>query len=75
MHDFLDKVENKMSQWLDNINALIARIAQGNGTDQATKDAVAELKTQMDSNDATDADLKAAVEALANKLAAAPPTP
>ncbi len=64
-----------MSKFFDDVEALIATIAQGNGTDQATKDAVAALVKRADDNDATDQELQTLIKDLATKLAAAPPTP
>lgn len=65
-----------MSQWLDDTRALIATIAEGNSVDQATKDAVAELKTKMNDNDTSDAEVKTAITEILQRLATStPPTP
>lgn len=60
------------SQWLTETLALINTVATGSGTDQATKDAVASLKTQLDANDASDTEFKTAITALITKLQNAP---
>ncbi len=78
-----------MSQFLDDFNAALEKVAAGNAGDPETKAAVAALQTSMAdtiskvaANDADDtvtkqavADLDQAVLALTNKLAASTPTP
>ncbi len=62
-----------MSQFKDDIEALIATIAQGSGTDQATKDAVTALTARADANDVTDAEIQTVIKDLATKLANSTP--
>lgn len=61
------------TQFHDDVEALIATIAQGSGTDQATKDAVKALVVRADANDATDAEIQGVIKDLATKLANSPP--
>jgi endonuclease III len=70
----LQKLETIMSQFKDDVEALIAKIAQGQGTDQATKDAVAALVARANANDATDAEIQQVIKDLATKLADSTPT-
>lgn len=60
----LKELRNFMSQWKTDIDTLIAKIATGNATDQATKDAVAELQAKLTSNDTGDTALKGRVTEL-----------
>lgn len=62
-----------MSAFKNEVEALIATIAQGSGTDQATKDAVRALAVRADANDVTDAELQVVIKDLATKLANSTP--
>lgn len=57
---FIERLKIAMSQWSDDI---IAKIANGIGTDPATKAAVAELKTKVTALESTNATLQAAIDA------------
>lgn len=69
----LDRLENIMSQFKDDVEALIAQIAQGQGSDQATKDAVKALVVRADANDVTDVEIQQVIKDLATKLANSTP--
>lgn len=69
----LERIGDIMSDFTDKMAELTAIIAANGGDSPQTKAALAELKTRMDSNDADDTEIKAAVQALAETLAAAPP--
>lgn len=64
-----------MTQFKDDMEALIATIQKGSGADQETKDALASLVKRADDNDATDTEIKDVIKDLATKLANAPASP
>jgi hypothetical protein len=72
-HKHTTQLEKLMSKWLDDTLALVATIVKGTGTDQATKDAVTALQTQLASDEADAAEQKQVINAIINQLAVAPP--
>ncbi len=69
----LNRLEKIMSKFKDDVEALINTIAQGVGTDKATKDAVAALVVRANANDVTDQEIQDVIKDLATKLANSPP--
>lgn len=69
----LKTLEAIMSKFLDDFRAALEKVAHGNAMDKETKEAVAKLQAQLDSNDATDAEQSTAITELVNKLAESTP--
>lgn len=72
MSNLIEKAEKFMSDFLTNALAAIETIANGSAEEAATQTAITDLKTQLASDEADEAEVKQVVEALITKLAAAP---
>lgn len=69
----LNRLEKIMSQFLADFRASLEKVAQGGADDAETKQAVADLKTQIEANDAMDDEMKTAIMELVSKLAESTP--
>lgn len=69
----LKELENIMSQFLDDFRAALAKVSVGNASDPAMKQDIADLKTRLTTDEATDDDYGIAINELVNKLAASTP--